>query len=124
MFQQYGTELTSQVLVSSLFLGFCGFFLLILLLSIVIISQSEVEDILIDIEDEKDDDQDDMECCEKEVQVIRQKEQILYRFLYKIKNILFTSSELIFEVIQIPVKLYFHIVHYISEINNDFISIK
>ena len=46
MIQSFGEESSTLLLIFYLFLGFCGFFLLILLLSIILITLSEYDQIL------------------------------------------------------------------------------
>ena len=62
MFQPFGEESSTLLLIFYLFLGFCGFFLLILLLSMICIALSEDDQILVTIDT---DDEEDSNACEK-----------------------------------------------------------
>ena len=112
-----------MLMIFYLFLGFCGFFLLVLLLSIVLISQSvEEEEVLIDAEhDEEDELGDDVE---KGVKVVRQSERRMNVFVYKIQQSLHSFHEFLIKIVRLPVFLFCYCAQCTLKINNDFISIE
>ena len=112
-----------MVLIFYLFLGFCGFFLLVLLLSIVLISQTvEEEEVLIDGEYEDNDN--NVENCETGTKIVRQSEERFNGFLCRIRKFLLSFCEVFFNILKLPVIFYRYCVQLTLEINNDFIIIE
>ena len=133
MFQSFGEESSSLLLVFYLFLGFCGFFILILILSIIFITLSEDDQILgvINTEDDEEENntfeasevQQDVENCDKTRKVVKQSERIQNGLLVKGQQMIIRFCELFKKFIQFPVLLYFYFVQWTLQINDDFIRI-
>ena len=133
MFQSFGEESSTLLLVFYLFLGFCGFFLLILLLSIILITLSEDDKILSNINTEDEEEintfeasevEKDVENCDKIIKGLRQSEQIPNGLLTKGQQMIILFCKLFKNIIQLPVVSYFHFVQWTMQINNDFIRIE
>ena len=126
MFQQFGAESSSVVLIFYLFLGFCGLFLFILLISIVLFSHSlDEEEILVD--DEEEDEHgggDDVENHQNSVKVVRQRRHRETGLVYKTRPFIFSLTEVFYKFVRLPVFLCCYCVQCTSEINNDFITIE
>ena len=125
MFQSFGEESSTLLLVFYLFLGFCGFFLLILLLSIILITLSEYDQILGNtITDEKYEVQKEIENCDTIMKVVRQSEQIPNEVLNKPKQTKMIYCELFKNFIKFPISLFSQYVQWTMQFNNDFICIE
>ena len=115
-----------MVLIFYLFLGFCGLFLFVLFLSIVLISNSlEEEEILINAEHEEEEELgDDVENNEKGVKVFRQSAFRGSGLVDKTRSYIFALSELFFKIVRMPIFIFCYCMHCTLEINNDFITIE
>ena len=115
-----------MVLIFYLFLGFCGLFLFVLFLSIVLISNSlEEEEILINAEHEDEEEPgDDVENNQKGLKVVRQSEVRGTGLVDKTRLHIFALSELFLKIVRLPVFLFCYCMQCTLEINNDFISIE
>ena len=107
-----------------LFLGFCGFFLLILLLSIIFITLSEDDQILININTEDEEERKDADNCDKSIKVVKQSEQTQNGLFLEGQKMIIMFGELFKKFIHLPVLLYFHFVQWTMQINDDFIRIE
>jgi hypothetical protein len=131
--QQFGEESSILLLIFYLFLGFCGFFLLILLLSMVFITLSEDDRILANIITQDEDESNNCEKLEaqkdvgnydKSIKFVKQSEHIPNRLLMKGQQMIIKFYELFKNVINFPVLLYFNLVQWTIQIDNDFIRIQ
>jgi hypothetical protein len=127
--QQFGEESSTLLLIFYLFIGFCGFFLLILLLSMIFITLSEDDQIFANIitedqEERNSEIEKDAQNCDKTIRVVKQSEQIPNGVLLKGKQMIIVFSELLKNVIKFPALLYFNFVQWTTQIDNDFIRIE
>ena len=121
MNQPFGEESSTLHLIFYLLLGFFGFFLLVLLLSIILITLSEDDKILSNINTEDEEEintfeasevEKDVENCDKSIKVVRQSEQIPNGLFVKGKHMIISFCELFKKCIHCPVLLYSHYVQW------------
>ena len=131
--QQFGEESSTLLLIFYLFLGFCGVFLLILLLSMIFITLSEDDQILANINTEDEEESNncekyevekDVENCDKSIKVVKQCEQTQNGLLVNGKQIIIRFCEPFKKFIKFPVLLYFYFVQWTLQIDNDFIRLE
>ena len=120
LFQPFGEDSSSPILLFYLFLGFCGFFLLVFLLTNFFLSISEKDQPIIDAE-EITEIENDTENYEKGIKSANQLKMNQNLFL-KIKRIKSNVSEIITNVLRLPLIVYSYSLQWKVEIDNDFIS--
>ena len=132
MFQPFGEESSTLLLIFYLSLGFCGFLLIILLLSIIFITLSEDHQILVTINTEENKESNTCEKsevetvnnCDTSITVVKQSEQTTNGLLMKGQQMIILFWKLFKDIIQFPMLLYFHFVQWTLQLNNDFIRIE
>ena len=132
MFQSFGEESSTLLLIFYLFLGLCGFFLIILFLSIILVTLSEDDQIIVTIDTENEEDtntceksevEKGVENCDTSIKVVGQREQIPNGLLTKGQQMIIMLCQLFKKFVLFPVFLYFHVVQWTMQISNDFIRI-
>ena len=122
IFQAFGEDTGSAFLILYLFLGFSGFFLLVLLFSIVFITVSDEDQILIDTE-EIAEAQEDIEHDEKHIKGVKQSRIAQSKFFFKPKSVRNMISETISHFVNFPFSVYSCYLRWAVELDNDLISI-
>ena len=131
-FLTFGEELSNELLVSYLFLGFSGFLLLILFISITCVTLAQDDTlVLINNEEEEsdycndiDEAKDDLNYIEKNKNIFYQRQTIQKQGLLKIKQIKTQCFKSVLKCINFPVFVYLYYSNWKQGIVNDFITVK
>jgi hypothetical protein len=134
IFQPYGEDSSTVILIGYLLLGFSGFFMLILLLSMVFVTLAQEDQILLINTEDKDIDngnhfnnsevKNDIEDGEINIKVLKQTEKSPNKFLLKTQQVKEEMMYFLHRLVNFPLSIYYYCVHWKQEIENDFIIVK
>ena len=109
----------------SLFLGFSGFFLLVILLSIVLVSQFDEEKFYIDATNKENEDDDVIDASGKGLEATNENEPKFCGIVPRTRHFLCTFYHQLYRIIKMPAVLFFYFFHFSMEVNmnGDLISL-
>ena len=131
LIKPFGEESSTTLLIIYLFLGFSGFFLFILLISMVFVTLAQEDQILlINTEDEDNEDGDyhegpnDIENCDQDIKVLKQSEKPPNQYQLKVQKVKTKIVYFVNQVAHFPLLVYYYFIKWKQDIDNDFIILK